>query len=152
MPSVLQDWLADCSLRKQSAVLLAMRGPDGVPRESSAKNVIRHLRAVVMHEALNEKPDVHGATWYDGRFMRCDHFDDDFRWENMVNGFLNEIDMYPVHFVQHLMLATAVVANHHADELIANRFDKLYTDLCSKFSAAPLTPDTLDTMLADKPE
>jgi hypothetical protein len=127
MKSVLRDWVMELPLRHQGVLIAAIRGCDGVPKENSAKPIIRALRYVVLNPADEREVGVPSA------FMIPGFSDDELR------GFLKDWDHYPVHFVQHLMHACEVVGYcFHGERFLIAYFrmvDKLH-----------LNPETFDDM------
>ena len=99
------------SLRQQGVLILALRGPDGLTKESGCKNIIRSLRACVMNSGREGKPMGNGLSWRNDPFMRMDlvvyprHRKKS--WEEATQAFLQDIDTYNLHFFQHLIHAAA---------------------------------------------
>lgn len=122
--TVLQDWTSTISHRQQGVLLLALRGPDGFPKESGVKNIIRSLRACVMNsgdtktalalgEALLSKHDT---------FMTMEYLSDSNVWTTELEHFVRNIDVHNVHFLQHLLHATMVLSFNHPDVTISSRW------------------------------
>lgn len=118
---VMQDWTATISHRQQGVIVLALRGPDGLAKESGCKNVIRAFRACTMnsgekrrplalHESLDSKND---------KFMNMELVSNRDLWEAECERFVADIDTYNVHFLQHFLHAAMVLAFNHPHATIA---------------------------------
>jgi hypothetical protein len=120
--SVLQDWTTGISLRQQGVLVLALRGPDGLTKESGCKNIVRSLRACVMNSGREGKPMADGTMWRNDPFMRMDLVIDDLEWYHATEAFLQDVDTYNLHFFQHLIHAAAVCGLHHPHRTARNNW------------------------------
>lgn len=147
--SVLQDWTAEISLRQQGVLVLALRGPDGLTKESGCKNIIRSLRACVMNSGREGRPMADGTVWRNDPFMRMDLVTDDVEWYNATQAFLQDIDTYNLHFFQHLIHAAAVCGLHHPHRTVRNNWWRFYERCCMKLHIHPETPAEIQHRLRD---
>ncbi len=53
MPAVTQKWTHNITMMQQSVLLTAIRGPDGLPKYGSSKNLLRWLRRCVLLSAMD---------------------------------------------------------------------------------------------------
>jgi hypothetical protein len=125
---VLQPWVGQIPLRQQGVLLLALRGPDGIRKESIAKIILRNLRGCVMLSGREEKPMAMG-TEYDGdTFMRTIEITSKDKWERITKEFFSNIDEYNVHFLQHLLHAAQVIGVNHWNNTVATNWWNFYAE------------------------
>ncbi len=58
---LLADWISDLSLQQQAVLVLALRGPDGFPKQHPSKEVLYHYPGV---------GDQSSASWSDAAPQR----------------------------------------------------------------------------------
>lgn len=92
--SVLQEWVEQLSLKNQTLLLSAIRGPDGVGKSNKVKEVLKYYRAWVLKEA----DSLSG-------FMSSEQPSED-----VVDKFVKDIEEYPLHWVMHFYRATAIIS------------------------------------------
>lgn len=147
--SVLQPWVQRISLREQGVLLGAIRGPDGVRKESKAKIILRNFRGCVMNSGREGKPMDLG-TFYEGdTFMRTVEIYNPPCWFDCVDAFLRDIDEYNVHFFQHLLHAAAVVGVHHWNEIVRPGWWHLYVAGVKKLHMHPETKEEISHRLRE---
>lgn len=123
---VLQDWVLSIPLRQQGVLVLALRGPDGMRKESPAKPVMRSLRACAMNSGREGVPMALGERFEGDNFMRMDLISHQASWSSVCDDFFRSIDEMPLHFYQHLIHAAAVVGFNHPIPLVAERWLQFY--------------------------
>lgn len=148
---VMQDWTAMISHRQQGVIVLALRGPDGLTKESGCKNALRTFRACVMNCGESKRPLGVGESLVSqhDKFMRMDLIADSALWEQTVEEFIRDIDTYNVHFLQHFMHAAAVVGYNHPDIRIRAPWYQMYTRICRKIHVNPETKEEITHRLRD---
>ena len=122
---VMQDWTSTISHRQQGVMVMALRGPDGLPKESGCKNVIRSFRASVMNSGDTKKPLALGEALlskYD-KYMTMEFLSIEFKWKEVCEAFVSDIDTYNIHFLQHFLHAAMVVAFNHPNETMRARWE-----------------------------
>ena len=91
---ITRDWMDEIGLACQGVLMLAMRGPDGSPKECPGKELTRALRAVCLNAAYFKGHD---------EFMG-DHSgfprDPD---RQMTREFFEHHDEYPHHWLMHFI-------------------------------------------------
>jgi hypothetical protein len=146
---VLQHWVGRLTHRQQGVLLLALRGPDGIVKQSHSKLILRNLRGCVMNSGREHKPMALGTFYATDSFMRTVEIADDRLWEQAINNFLSEIDSFNLHFFQHLIHAAAVLGIGHWDMDIRARWWSLYTEGVRKLHLHPETKEELRHRLRD---
>lgn len=139
MPSVLQDWTTEISLRCQGVLVIALRGPDGVRKEDAAKPLVRSLRGLIMNAGRTGKPMERGVLWEEDPFMTVYWLEDVERWAEVTKYFFDQWDSYNIHFLQHLAHAYAVIGIHHPDNDFAEKAWTFYERCCRKLHMYPET-------------
>lgn len=129
---VLRDWVLSLNLQMQGTLICAMRGPDNLPKECSAKKLIRAFRAVLTNNALPLGPKNTFAG--DGSEI-ADQED--------VDGFFSSIDEYPHHWHLHFVHAVEIIGYFHPDATVANLWLKFYLRSCRDFHMNPETKEQL---------
>lgn len=145
--SVLQPWVEQISLRQQGVLLGAIRGPDGVRKESPAKVILRNLRGCTMNSGRELKPMALGTFFAGDTYMRTVEIADPVLWMEVVGTFLSDIDEYNVHFFQHLVHAAAVIGIHHWDDMVRANWWYFYTESVNKLHMRPETKDEIQHRL-----
>jgi hypothetical protein len=118
---VLQEWAWALPLMQQTVLLCALRGPDGVPKESPAKDMVRLLRRAVLHNARAlEQTDFMVD-------MSADYF------MAITAQFFADTDKYPMHFLMHLYHAAEILGYKHPDATTLGRWALFYKRACNAF-------------------
>ncbi len=133
MTSVVKSWLKALTLKQQTVLLSAIRGPDGIAKEDVAKKFVRAFRSVVLEDACPDRPG----------FMA-----------DMPSGaeratFLKRPDTYPLHWLMHFMHAVEIVGYKHPDEMIRWTWRELYRDMCDMLHVGMEPAEVMDVRLAD---
>jgi hypothetical protein len=129
---VLKSWTWDLPLMQQTVLLTAVRGPDGCTKTNDAKHMVKLLRTIILNNA-DEKSDfmeinVENFTYYADKFVK-------------------EWDIYPFHFVMHLLHAAEIVGYRYPgkESYIWREF---YFNMCSAMHLNPESPEQLDSRLS----
>jgi len=155
--SVLHDWVMELPFTQQALLMLATRGPDGLPKETPAKLILHYLRGIVFKPAY---PDFKGA---DG-FMNIDYgeytcaqqshndgpdiiFEYGWKFKKIQNDFFKDVDSYPLHFYMHLIHAAEVIGYHYPDPKICELWLNFYIEACTNFHMCPETKYLLNNRL-----
>jgi hypothetical protein len=146
---VLQDWVMRLPRRQQGVLIMALRGPDGVSKESSSKVILRNLRGCVLNSAREGRPMQLGTEWIDDTFMRTAEISRMGRWHECTKLFLSEIDSFNLHFYQHLMHAAAVCGVHHWDSMVSSNWWQFYEAGVQRLHMKPETKDEIQYRLRD---
>ncbi len=129
--SVLHDWINELPFTQQALLLLSLRGPDGIEKHSTAKNMLYYMRGVILKPAYEEWIGGVNAETYTGRdgFMCTDYT----LFEQDSKDFFSDLDKYPMHFLMHLIHAAEVIAYQHPDEEISRHWHYFYEKSCDSF-------------------
>lgn len=131
---VLQDWMKQLNFKQQTVLLLGLRGPDqGTSNE--LKPLIRWLRSLVLYNADPAK-----------NFMKGTEFTSIKTMERINPGV---IDMLPVHYLQHLIVAIEVVAFKHPHLPTKGKAYQVYCELAHRLNMLPETEEDFDRRLID---
>ena len=146
--SVLQIWVMALTLRQQGVLCLALRGPDGTPKESNTKSIIRSLRACVMNSGRHGTPLKPNEVMAGDSFMRMDLISDSLKWRGAASKFYGDIDAMNVHFLQHLLHAAALCRQYPHSVVAMNWWD-FYITGCKKLHMHPETLEEITNRLRD---
>ena len=139
MGSVVKPWMSNLSLRMQTVILCTLRGCDGMPREDVSKQVIRHLRSVVL---------IHGSPpGVPSTFMDPTGVVETF--EELTDRMFGDVDKYPIHFLMHFLHSTEIIGLHHPDKDVADRWYKVYLAGVHKLHLSPESSEGLEARLGD---
>lgn len=128
--SVLHDWVTELPFTQQALLMLSMRGPDGLPKNTAAKWLLYYMRDAICKPAYE-----YDGLFYPSGFMRHDY--DNFT--EVAQAFFESVDEYPLHFILHLIHAAEVVGYSHPDEKIRNHWFDFYCYACESFHMHPET-------------
>lgn len=134
--SVLHDWMLELPFTQQALLMLSLRGPDGITKYSGAKAVIHYMRGVVLRPAYPDFMEMDG-------FMRIDY-------ENFLeteNAFFVDTDLYPMHFLMHLIHAAEVIGYKHPNMVIRSYWHSFYDKACNCFHMHMEKEEELDNRL-----
>lgn len=132
MPSVVQEWVGNLPLKLQTAMLCAIRGCDGVPREDAVKTIARGIRKMIL---LPSRPRVIES----GGFMSFDLKD----MKECVEIICGDLAKYPTHYTHHLYLACEVLGYFHPVADVRKEFLNAYTSMVKELNLWPETKDQL---------
>tara|TARA_B100000508_G_scaffold45511_1_gene35545 strand:- start:5134 stop:5571 length:438 start_codon:yes stop_codon:yes gene_type:complete len=135
--SVLKDWVHDLTIQMQGTLLCAMRGPDGMPKDDSAKALVRAFRAVLTNNALPLGPKNTFAG--DGTGVTS---------QEDVENFFKSIDQYPHHWYNHFFHAAEIIGYYHSDKNIQEFWLNFYYQCCDDAHLNPETKDQLAERLS----
>jgi hypothetical protein len=132
MGSVVQDWVSELPLKLQTAMLCAIRGCDGVPREDAVKVLARGIRKMIL---LPSRPRVTEA----GGFMSFNLKD----LPECVEIICGDLAKYPTHYTQHLYEACEVLGYFHPVEDVKKGFLHAYLSMVKELNLWPETKEQL---------
>lgn len=144
--SVLQDWVHTLPFMQQALLLTGMRGPDGLPKYCSVKPIIKCLRGAVC------KPAAKRLIGNEDSFMWIDYE----AFNVSANVFFDDTDIYPMHFLMHLIHCAEVVGykyERHDNSInvspltIREYWKNFYYYSCEKFHMYPETEQQMDARL-----
>jgi hypothetical protein len=147
--SVFQDWIFPLTMQQQSVLVLACRGPDGIPKFHPTKEIVARYRASVLKAA------------YLGRAMRIDEgdettfmtlrqFSDDEHWqENVARPYFENVDAVAHHYTMHLLHGAQIIGYKHPNPLFRQRWSDFYFRGCHALHMSPETEAQMDDRLSD---
>ena len=131
---VIKEWAWSLSWKQQAVILSALRGCDMADKEDPAKPFCRRLRSVVLEN---------GGANDTAEFMMANISVDD------ITKFTKKIDLYPVHFLLHLIHAAEVIGFNHPDTEEAAFWNTFYNSMVHAFHMIPETKEMNDFRLRD---
>lgn len=160
---VTQPWTHSISFMQQTVLLTAVRGPDGLPKYSGVKFLLRWYRRCILVSSLDNKildlPCNPGKSNTDGGSFMGPSYDYNepgmagVPWQKVMDGivsqYLKELDAIPHHFQMHLMHAFQIVGYKHPDAGIRDWFRKTYNRLVSDLHLWPESEEQMDQRLGD---
>lgn len=155
--NVVQEWVASISMMQQTVLLTAIRGPDGTPKYSATKYLLRWFRRCVLISATDGKVLTNPVDPNGGSFTgpSCGG-DFENGWEpdmdKIVGEYLKEVDAIPHHFQMHFLHAVEIVGYKHPDDRIRRWWNGVYNRLVKDFHLRPESEATLDERLGDSRE
>jgi hypothetical protein len=145
--SVQPEWCRKLPLQQQSVLLLAARGPDGMPKKQPCKAVQVAYRATVLVAAKYGRSLAFGEKA--DSFMSLDVFADGGQWTHAVNDFLDHYEGLPHHYLMHLLHGVQILGYKHPDEVTRTRWHVFYRDLVTLLHLQPETEEQMDRRLSD---
>lgn len=145
--SVQPAWALRLPLQQQSVLLLAARGPDGIPKTHPCKEIQRAYRGTVFVAARRGRLLEWGER--EDSFMSMDVIADDHRWRWAIHEFFLTMDELPHHFYMHLMHGAEILGYKHPDTRIQSRWLAFYHRVCADLHVTPETEEEMDLRLSD---
>lgn len=155
--SVLHDWVTELPFMQQALLMLATRGPDGLPKETPAKKILHYLRGLVFKPAYEDFGKCDGfmnVDYGELAYIQKSHNNDPdiatlFGWKfkEISQEFFKDVDSYPLHFYMHLVHASEVVGYNYSDENVAGLWHMFYKMACRGFHMNPETKEQLNERL-----
>lgn len=140
--SVVKDWVKELPLTQQAVLLLALRGPDGMAKQTGIKPMLHYLRGTVLHAAYPDYDET--AEGKSGDFMRGDYE----HFNSNAGLFYADIDAYPMHFLMHLIHAAEIIGYHFPILVVRNYWKDFYYYFCKQLHMTPETKEQLNDRLA----
>lgn len=161
--SVLQDWVCTLPFMQQALLMLATRGPDGLPKYTPAKQILHYLRGVVIkpaHESFKQCDGFMNVDYGQVQYhTKTDGIEDpdftrpiagrEFGWafRDAQARFFNDVDIYPMHFYMHLTHAAEVIGYKHPILEIRACWRDFYFNCCDGLHLNPEHEYALDKRL-----
>lgn len=139
MKCVLRDWVIEQPLAIQGTLITAIRGPDGTPKITPAKQLVQAYRYTVLNNAHDRE--------FAGSFMGD--------WtghprSEVVEAFMASPDEYPHHWLMHFTHATEIVGYLHPDSKTRYHWKDFYYRVCSGLHMNPETKTQMLSRLESK--
>lgn len=117
---VLRAWTRACSMREQAVLCSSIRGCDGLSKRDPSKSIIWALRYDILYPSADDGADPTRFTSFMGIKVTLAHD---------LKEFLDDLDPYPFHFIQHLAHAAHIIAVRHTDERTGKFWRQLYESI-----------------------
>jgi len=150
MTMLTPDWFDELSLQKQAVLLMALRGPDGDVKHTLFKHLLRALRACCIKSAHMGRMlrDQEAAGSYMTLAIINKPVDGD--WRYAINSYLDdEADAANLHVYTHFMHAAQVLAHHHPDYLMRERWAYCYALFADRLHLNIETTEQFNARLDD---
>lgn len=148
MPAVLPLWIAGLALQQQSVLLLALRGPDGQPKHTPFKPLLRAYRGTILMAAKYGRMLEYGEKA--DSFMSLDEFADIELWGKRVMEFLEDAaDGSVLHHYTHFMHGVQILGYKHPEYAFRNRWAPVYLAFVDRLHLMPETEERMDQRLSD---
>lgn len=150
MTGVQQEWTLDLSIQEQSVLLMACRGPDGMPKSHPAKALIQAYRACVLNAASTAQPlgpsggDSYMSMWLLGPGVIQRQY-----WHEAVRTYLRDVDEIPHHYHLHLLHGAQILGYKHPDSHVRLCWMGLYLEGVSDMHLYPESETQMDERLND---
>lgn len=144
---LLPDWMSGLSLQQQSVLVLALRGPDGIPKHHACKDIQRAYRGSVIQAARFGRMLEWGEAA--DSFMSLEIIADPGAWELAVARFFREIDALPHHFIAHLAHGAQILGHKHPDWRFQSRWLGFYERWCDDLHVNRENEAQMDQRLGD---
>lgn len=144
--SVLQDWTQKLSFMQQTVLLTAIRGPDGLRKDSPAKPLLRAYRRTILLSAIEGRaldPYEPGGGSFTAPVLHPEGL------RGVMKDFIRGCDEYPHHFLMHVIHAAEIVGYKHPELEVCDIWHGFYVALCQDAHMNPETEAQLDYRLGD---
>lgn len=163
---VLQDWVLTLPFMQQTVLLTAVRGPDGHPKYSEVKLLLRWYRRCLLLSALDggvlDTPYADGGGSFTGpscKLTDCQGGQAETSWFSWMppmlllgDDYLRAVDSLPHHFQMHFMHAVQIMGYKHPDAGIASFWAGMYIRLVHDMHLEPESEAAMDSRLGDSRE
>jgi hypothetical protein len=134
---VMRAWTRKCSMRMQAVLAASIRGCDGLRKTDPSKRMVWALRYHILNPSC--EPEFDNPLEFSS-FMG--YGDGIVTLHTAVNQFLDDLDPYPFHFIQHLSHAAHILAVYHESAKVAHFWREVYSHIIIEGMHALPEPDT----------
>lgn len=145
--SVQPEWCLRLPLQQQSVLMLASRGPDGMPKYHPCKPIHVAYRGTVLVAAKYGRLLEYGERA--DSFMSLETFADDHLWGSAIEKFFANHDELPHHYLKKLMHGAEIVGYKHPDQRFRKRWNGFYVSMVSEMHLSIETEAEMDRRLGD---
>ncbi len=149
MPSVLQDWTQNLSYMKQSVLIAAVRGPDGIRKDHPVKVLLRWFRRCFLISAFEGKvlhgPHVAGGGSFTGPLTEGEI-------EDYIPKYLRCVDELPHHFQLHMMHGAEILGYDHPVYAVREFWNEFYLAVVRDAHLRPEPKEDMNKRLGDSEE
>lgn len=144
--SSLQAWVFDLPIRIQFALMSALRGCDGIPRNEDIRPIQRYLRRCICNSSYYKRPFDDAVENGGGSFMGALERDPPVTEAGMLPKYREQL--LP-HFYDHIMLAIEIVGYYHPDGNIKMFWRETYYKMAQELHLVPESMHHLKARLSD---
>ncbi len=142
------EWMDGLSLQQQAVLWLALRGPDGDPKFTTFKRLLRAMRATCMRAAHTGEACQWGQAIKS--FMGLDEFADHLTWKRLIDTYLeDDADGAILHHYTHFMHAAEVCAYLHPEPRFRERWWYCYWAFANRLHLMTEGMETMQIRLND---
>lgn len=156
MTTVLQEWTQALPLMQQTVLLTAIRGPDGAPKYSPTKFLLRWYRRCILLSAMDGRvltdPCSNNGGSFTGPSLSSDEDEEEPWYERMqvhVHDYIRSLDAMPHHFHLHFMHAAEILGYKHPDPATRVFWNGVYVRFASDMHLHPETEEEMNSRLGD---
>ncbi len=147
---VLQNWVCHLTFMKQSVLITACRGPDGLKKDHISKVLCRWLRRCFLISAFDKRTILDPYEAGGGSFTGPCNFPADCpSIDDALDEYLRHVDETPHHFHLHLMHAAEILGYKHPYSQIRDWWFKAYRKIASDAHLNIETEAQMDKRLGD---
>lgn len=148
MASVFAPWMEGLKLQQQSVLALALRGPDGDPKHTAFKNLLRPYRATVLKAAKYNRMLEWGEDA--DSFMSLGLFAHFGEWKAQVHRYLeDEADAAVLHHYTHFMHGAEILGYKHPDVRFRSHWSYCYVCMADRLHLVIESEEEMDKRLSD---
>jgi hypothetical protein len=147
--SVQPNWCLELTLRQQTVLLLATRGPGGIADAHPCRDVQRAYRASMWNSPRFGRQLEWGEVSVADGFMSLSLFSDDRQWGVVVNQFFQRVDELSHHFLMHLIGGVEILGYKHPDPRFRARWASFYVRSATELHMTGETEAEMDARLGD---
>ncbi|OYW71029.1 MAG: hypothetical protein B7Z37_28920 [Verrucomicrobia bacterium 12-59-8] len=140
-------------MMQQTVLLTCVRGPDGMPKYSSPKYIVRWLRRSILLSATDGKiltrPGEEGGGSFTGPSLDKDWTEWEIMVKDRVDDFVRDEDCIPGHFMDHVRNASQILGFKHPDLRIRAWWRGFHLRLVNLKHLHPETEEEMDKRLGD---
>ena len=161
MSTVMQEWTEALSLMKQTVLIAAVRGPDGLHKNHVSKRLLRFMRRCFLKNAMDGriswKPYTEGGGSFKGPSVPAlspvpgtPYWTE--RMRPLVDEYIAAVDEMPHHFQLHFMHAAEILGVHHPDKTVMCFWNAVYCRLVNDMHLNPESVHKFNERLSDNEE
>lgn len=161
MPSVLRPWVCELTMMQQSVLIAAVRGPDGIPKDHTAKLLLRWMRRCILYSAMDKRelltPHEDGGGSFTGPVvaygdLRLDNGYWQHAMDDVVSDYLRCVDEIPHHFQLHFMHAAEILGYKYPEMETREWWNRTYRRIVNDAHLNPESENAMDYRLGDNRE
>ncbi len=137
MASILKEWVQELGLRHQGTLLAGVRGCDDAPPDDPGKRFCRCYRETILHAHCGDA--AKSASFIE----LCKPAE----VERRFDAFRKVCDVYPWHYVTHVLSCLQIVGYKHPDPGVRRMWHAFYLRMCKGLHVMPESCAAMDARL-----